>query len=197
MFSRYLKPPAARAAFAVVVVLTMSLAMSLALTAAAQKTAKPAPNPPAAGQQSSATPAAAAKPSPVEDYSGMYSFLQEGEFVQLDFQDDRVLGFISRYGTLDSDRGVFLDHFIKSGSVKGKDVAFTTAAVHGMWFDFKGRLERGEGKTRAAEAYYVVRGTLIEYTTDASKKTSARSREITLKSFPQDADEEAQPKPKN
>jgi hypothetical protein len=196
MFARYLKTPAARAAFAVVVVLAMST--SLALTTAAQKTTKLAPKPPTASQPSSATPAAAAKPSsPVDDYSGMYSFLQEGEFVQLDFQDDRVLGFISRYGTLDSDRGAFLDHFIKSGSVKGKDVAFTTAAVHGMWFDFKGRVERGEGKTRAAEAYYVVRGTLTEYTTDASKKTSARSREVTLKSFPQDADEETPAKPKN
>jgi hypothetical protein len=127
----------------------------------------------------------------------MYSFLQEGEFVQLDFQDDRVLGFISRYGTLDSDRGAFLDHFIKAGSVKGRAVAFTTAPVHGMWFEFKGRIDRGDGKTRASDAYYVLRGTLTEYTTDSTKKTSSRSREVTLKSFPQDTEDEPPAKPKD
>lgn len=43
----------------------------------------------------SATPNPSAKP--VEDYSGMYSFLQDGEFVQLTIEDaGRVTGFISR-----------------------------------------------------------------------------------------------------
>src|SRR5260370_26383331 len=129
--------------------------------AAAEKTSKPAPKP----QSQPAAPARPQAASPTDDHSGMYSFLQEGEFVQLDFQDGGVQGFISRYGTLDSDRGAFLDHFIKTGAMQGKDVQFTTAAVHGMWFEFKGRLDRGEGKTRADDGYYVVRGTLTEYTT--------------------------------
>ena len=52
--------------------------------------------------------------TPAQDYSGMYSFLQEGEFVQLTIEDDgRVTGFISRYGDSESDRGAFLDQFFK------------------------------------------------------------------------------------
>src|SRR6266576_2388513 len=46
---------------------------------------------------------------PAEDYSGMYAFLQDGEFVQVTVEDaGRLTGFVSRYGDLESDRGAFL-----------------------------------------------------------------------------------------
>ncbi len=125
--------------------------------------------------------------TPATDYSGMYSFLRDGEFLQVTVEDQgRVTGFVSRYGDSESDRGVFLDHFFKSGKLDGNRLAFTTEAVHGVWFEFQGTVERGEGKSRADEAYYVLKGTLIENTTDETKKTSSRSLEVALKSFPQD-----------
>jgi hypothetical protein len=124
---------------------------------------------------------------PTEDYSGMYSFLQDGEFVQLSVEDQsRVTGFISRYGDLESDKGQFLDHFFKPGRLEDKKLTFTTETVHGVWYEFKGTIERGPGKTPGDEAYYLLKGTLTQYTTDANKKTSAKSREVAFKSFPQD-----------
>jgi hypothetical protein len=138
-----------------------------------------APNPPA--------------PKSADDYSGMYSFLQDGEFVQLTVEDKgRVTGFISRYGDLESDRGEFLDLFFKEGKLEGKDLSFTTQPVHGVWYDFKGTVERGPGKNPGDEAYYLLKGTLMQNTTDANKKTSAKSRDVALKSFPQDLDTPAQ-----
>jgi hypothetical protein len=135
----------------------------------------PAPNPPA--------------PKPANDYSGMYSFLQDGEFVQLTVEDKgNVTGFISRYGDLESDRGEFLDLFFKSGKLDGKDLTFTTQTVHGVWYEFKGTVERGPGKNPGDEAYYLLKGTLIQNNTDADKKTSSKSRDVTFKSFPQDLD---------
>ncbi len=129
----------------------------------------------------------AAAQAPATDYSGMYSFLREGEFVQVTVEDQgRVTGFVSRYGDSESDRGVFLDHFFKSGKLDGNQLSFTTETVHGVWFEFHGTVERGEGKSRADEAYYVLKGTLIENTIDETKKTSSHSREVALKSFPQD-----------
>ncbi len=122
------------------------------------------------------------------DFSGMYSFLRDGEFVQVTVEDQgRVTGFVSRYGESESDRGVFLDHFFKSGKLDDNRLVFTTETVHGVSFEFRGTVERGEGKSRGDEAYYVLKGTLIENTTDEAKKTSSRSREVALKSFPQDA----------
>ncbi|HZQ93344.1 MAG TPA: hypothetical protein VFA60_16255 [Terriglobales bacterium] len=149
----------------------------------------------AVAQNKSAAPVTPVLPS--DEISGMYSFLEDGEFVQIDVQDgppDRPLekkvgGFISRYGDLESDKGAFLDHFIREGKLAGRDLSFTTQAVHGVWFDFKGRVERGAGKTRAEEAYFVLRGTLTKHSTDAHKKESAFMREVGLKSFPQDAED--------
>ena len=129
---------------------------------------------------------AQSQPAP-DDYSGMYSFLKDGEFVQLNLEGQgKVTGFVSRYGDSESDRGAFLDHFFKKASIAGNQVQFTTEQVHGVWFDFKGTLQRGSGKTSDDEDYYDMKGTLTEYTLDQDKKPSARSREVTFKSFPHD-----------
>jgi hypothetical protein len=58
--------------------------------------------------------------------------------------------------------------------------------VQGVSFEFRGTIERGEGKSRGDEAFYVLKGTLIENTIDEAKKTSSRSSQVVLKSFPQD-----------
>ena len=125
-------------------------------------------------------------PKPGAEYSGMYSFLSEGEFVQLTVEDQgHVIGFVSRYADSAPDGG-FLEHFFESGQLDGNQLAFTTKTVHGVSFAFRGTVERGEGKNRGDEAYYVLKGTLVENTTNEAKKTSSRSREVALKSFPQD-----------
>ncbi|HUB02368.1 MAG TPA: hypothetical protein VL983_06770 [Terriglobales bacterium] len=125
--------------------------------------------------------------SPGADYSGMYSFLQDGEFVQLSIEDaGKVSGFVSRYGDTENDRGVFLDHFFKQGKLDGNQLTFTTETVHGVSYEFRGSIERGEGKTPGDEAYYVLKGTLVENSMDSGKKTSSRTREVALKMFPQD-----------
>jgi hypothetical protein len=121
-------------------------------------------------------------------YSGMYSFLKEGEFVQVTVEDaGRVTGFVSRYGDLDSDKGAFLDQFFKTGKLDGNALTFTTEVVHGTTYEFKGTIERGEGKKIGDEAYYVIKGTLSETVTDANKKTSSKSQAVTFKSFPEEA----------
>ena len=133
-----------------------------------------------------AQPDKALAPLPGSEYSGMYSFLRDGEFVQVSVEDHgSVIGFVSRYANQEGDSG-FLDHFFKSGKLDGNHLAFTTEAMGGVAFEFRGTVERGEGKSRDDEAYYVLEGTLVENTTDEAKKTSSRSSEVALKSFPQD-----------
>ncbi len=116
-----------------------------------------------------------------EDISGMYSFLGEGEFVQINLEPDGVSGYISRRGDLDSDRGVFLDQFFSKASVDGHDVSFTTKPLHGVWYEFQGRFDRGQAKTKADDGFYVIKGTLKQYVTDANKNTSSRSRTVEFK----------------
>jgi hypothetical protein len=138
----------------------------------------------AAQNQTTPSPATGSE----NDFSGMYSFLQEGEFVQINLEGPgRVTGFISRYGDLPSDKGAFLDQFFKNGSTDGTQVSFITESLHSTWFEFKGTVARGAAKTPNDEGYYLLKGKLTKYTEDANKKTTAESRDVTFKSFPQDA----------
>ena len=139
------------------------------------------------GQGSDRQKQAPSPPTAGAEYSGMYSFLRDGEFVQVTVEDHgRVTGFVSRYGDSESDRGAFLDHFFKSGKLEGNQLTFTTQTVHGVSFEFRGTVERGEGKNPGDEAYYLLTGTLVENSSDDAGKTSSRSRQVSLKSFPQD-----------
>ena len=120
-------------------------------------------------------------------YSGMYTFLKEGEFLQVTVEDGgSVTGYISRYGDGDSDKGAFLDQFFKNGKLEGNKLTFTTEIVHGVTFDFRGAFERGEGKNPGDEAYYVLKGTLTQNVSDADKKVTSHSRDVAFKLFPQE-----------
>ena len=158
----------------------------------------PLPSQVLAQSSQSASPSTQQPPSVPKDakagqqYSGMYAFLKEGEFVQVTIENEgRVTGFISRYGEGESDKGAFLDLFFKSGTLEGSKLSFTTETVHAVSFEFQGTVERGEGKNPGDEGYYVLKGTLTEKSGDASKKISSRSREVTFKMFPQDMGRQA------
>jgi hypothetical protein len=148
--------------------------LCLSALAGAQKTGKSSPE---------ALPVAPDAPAntAAEDISGMYSFLKDGEFLQINLDANGVTGVISRQGEQESDRGQFLDLVFTSASVHGHDVAFTTRRVHGVSFEFKGRFERGRAKDKTQDGFYLLSGTLTEFTTDANKKTTSRSRAVELK----------------
>jgi hypothetical protein len=118
------------------------------------------------------------------DVSGTYSFLREGELIELNLQEGQVIGDVQRFGATDADRGILLTHFFDKATLAKTRLEFTTTTVHGLYYQFTGSIERGEGKTRADEDYYRIVGTLTEYAGDASKKVSARKREVTFKSAP-------------
>lgn len=119
-----------------------------------------------------------------EEISGMYTFLKEGEFVQIDVDGTRVTGFVSRYGDKDSDKGAFLDHLFKEGDLKGNNIHFVTKQVHGTWFEFQGTVERGDEKDASKEGYRVLKGKLTQYIEGDKEQPAAKSRELTMKSFP-------------
>jgi hypothetical protein len=126
-----------------------------------------------------------AAPSAAE-VSGTYSFLREGEFVQVTVEDaGKVTGFLSRYGDIESDKGAFLDQFFKDGKLDGDKLTFTTEVLHGTSFGFAGNVARGEGKKPGDEAYYIIKGRLTETTTNEQGKSTSRDREVVFRSFPQ------------
>lgn len=105
-------------------------------------------------------------------------------------QGQPVSGFISRYGDLASDKGVFLDQFFESGRLIGDELTFKTKALHGTWFDFTGHVRRGDAPTKVKEGYWVIEGKLTQHFTDENGKETARERELTMKSFPNEDEDQ-------
>jgi hypothetical protein len=126
-----------------------------------------------------------------DDISGMYSFLKDGEFVQINQEPDGyITGFVSRFGDDATDKKTFLDQFFSKAALNGSALTFATKAIHGTWFEFVGAIQRGPGKTPGDEAYRLIKGKLTRHKTDANSKEQADSREIEMKSFPADMDED-------
>jgi hypothetical protein len=132
-------------------------------------------------------PQQTAKPvAPADDPSGMYSFLRDGEFVQLTLEDGKASGFISRFGDTDSDKDQFIDQFFDQASLAGDRLSFKTKTVHGVWYEFTGVITITPGKRPGQEDYRVIKGTLVQHASDAGNHDKASQRPVELKSFPQD-----------
>jgi hypothetical protein len=116
------------------------------------------------------------------DISGIYSFLREGESVQINLDHGKLSGWVSSFGFLESDKDTLLDRFFDKASLQGSRIYFLSKRIHGCWVEFSGRVSRGEGRVRGQEGYYVLTGTLTQYTTDAQTTVSARQREVIFKS---------------
>ena len=130
---------------------------------------------------------ASARPSaPASDISGTYTFLREGEFVQLTVDDGKLSGYISRFGDSESDKGQFIDQFFDKTSLVGDRLTFNTKTVHGVWYAFNGRVSVSAGKQPDSEGYRVMKGTLVQHSSDEAGKEKAQEREVEFKSFPSD-----------
>src|SRR5580704_5609620 len=109
-------------------------AMVLASSAAAQESKAAASK---AGDSPAAHEATAGR-----EYSGMYSCLKDGEFVQVTVEDaGRVTGFVSRYGGGERENGALLDQYFRSGKLDGHQLSSTTETLHAVWFEFRGTVE--------------------------------------------------------
>jgi len=118
------------------------------------------------------------------DFSGMYSFLREGEFVQLTVEDGQLSGFVSRFGDTDSDKGEFIDHFFDKTSLQGDRLSFKTNTIHAVWYEFDRTIVTVAGKQKGEEGYRMLRGKLTLHQSDATGKEQVSERTVEFKSFP-------------
>ena len=122
---------------------------------------------------------------PAKDPTGMYSFLKEGEYVQLTYDEGQLSGYISRFGDSNSDRGQFIDQFFSKASLTGDRVTFATKTIHGVWYEFEGTLSTQAGRQPSQEGYRLMKGMLKEHVADANGRDNVRERSVEFKSFPE------------
>jgi hypothetical protein len=125
----------------------------------------------------------------VGDISGMYTFLREGEFVQLTLNGSVLSGFISRFA--DDKQESFVDQFFSKASWNNGELTFETRKAAGVWYEFKGAAKQTPGKTAQQEGFLVLAGTLTEHAPGADGKDVAQTRSVEFQSF---AADEAPPK---
>jgi hypothetical protein len=123
-------------------------------------------------------------PALSNDVSGMFTFLKEGEFVQLSVDEGQLTGFVSRFGDTNSDKGEFIDQFFDKASLQGEHLYFTTKPVHAVWYEFDGTLTTVAGKQKGEEGYRMIRGKLTLHSADAKGAEHASERTVEFKSFP-------------
>src|SRR5262249_17257818 len=112
----------------------------------------------------------------------LYSFLHDGESIQLNIQNGNLTGWVSSHGSFESDHDTLLDRFFKEANLQGNRIYFITKPVHGCWFEFSGRLDRGEARDHSRQAYFRMIGPLTEYITDPDGRGTARKRDAVFKS---------------
>lgn len=133
----------------------------------------------AAAQQGANAPA-------MNDISGSYSFLREGEYLQITVENGKLSGYLSRFGDADSDKGQFINQFFDKTRLEGSRLTFDTKIVHGVSYDFSGVVSTTPGKKPGEEGYRVIRGRLIEHTTDEKQQEKTLQRQVEFKSFPEE-----------
>ena len=126
----------------------------------------------------------ASAPANSNNQSGMFTFLKEGEFVQLTVEDGKLSGFVSRFGDTESDKGQFIDQFFDKASLEGNHVQFKTKTVHAEWYEFDGTLSVVPGKRVGEEGYRVIRGKLTLHASDAQGNDRPSEKTVEFKSFP-------------
>ena len=127
---------------------------------------------------------AAGSPPVSNDLSGMFTFLREGEFVQLTVDDGQISGFVSRYGDTETDKGEFIDHFFDKATLQGNHLSFKTKTVHAVWYEFDGTITTVGGKQKGEEGYRVLSGKVTMHKSDATGKDQAMERTVEFKEFP-------------
>src|SRR4051812_30850440 len=123
--------------------------------------------------------------------SNTYTFLAEDEDLQLSAVPGHILlGYVNTHGVGETDRDLLLSMFFQKGTIDGDQLYFITKPVHGLRYEFKGKLSRGTAKSPAEEGYFQISGTLTQLLADEAGKISSHTRQATFKSMPFDAPEE-------
>jgi len=131
-----------------------------------------------------------------EDFANTYSFLGADEDLELSVvQGNILLGYVNTHGVGDTDRHLLLAMFFQKGTIEGDQIYFLTKPVHGLRYEFKGKVGRGAAKSPAEQGYYEITGTLTEHLANEEGKVTSRDRQVTFKSMPSEAPEHAASRP--
>jgi hypothetical protein len=122
------------------------------------------------------------------DVWGSYQFDHSNNSIEMDLDRNKLTGYITQLGDAETDSNTPLTFFFDRSAIDGGEISFQTRVVHGVWYSFRGTIVRGEGKVRADEGYYVLRGVLAVHHPESGRNKSAdeliERHQVRFKSMP-------------
>ena len=109
-----------------------------------------------------------------ESASGEYVLDDHGSVIQITIEHDHLTGYVTQ---MDGDAALTL--FFDKASIDGKKLSFTTKKVHGLQYEFRGAIVRGEAPDLSSTGYYLLTGELT-----AGRGTAPAPERVSLKSTP-------------
>ncbi|MBW4026399.1 MAG: hypothetical protein HIU93_03280 [Acidobacteria bacterium] len=121
-----------------------------------------------------------------DDASGEYELNSE-DVIEITLDGGHLGGYLSRIQSSSGEKSAPMTFLFAAVTVEGRRFSFTTQKLHDQWYAFEGTIVRGPGSKRDDEGYYLLAGTLTEYS--GSRSTP---RKVSLKSMPTCVEESCQ-----
>lgn len=112
---------------------------------------------------------------------GEYRWGKLGEEVELYFEEGRVHGYLTERSNSSDDRSAPLTFDFARSHADGHAISWSTRQVHGTWWSFDGRVERGDAAISAEAGFYLLLGTLTKHGPGAAED----SRTVSLAHEPE------------
>jgi len=107
--------------------------------------------------------------------TALYTFLHEGETVQINIEHGHVSGYVTR-----KENGTQVDQKFESAVLEGDRLTWSTRPMHGTYFSFDGQISHDPNASKDKRGFYKIRGTVTTH-----KRGNASEKQLTMQSLPE------------
>ena len=119
----------------------------------------------------------------LEDITGRYTFLSADDLLGILDEDGNLVGYIDVYQLGDESDDIF-SYTLSHGTRNGLKVKFKTITIHGLYYRFSGKVERGAARKPHQRDYLRLIGSVeIVRRNPATSEEKIERRHVTLESL--------------
>ena len=127
----------------------------------------------------------------LQDITGRYDFLGEEDLLAIIDEDGMLNGYIEVIQEDEEESAEFFSYSLTHGTREGIRVEFKTIKIHGLYYRFTGRVEKGKSRNPNHAGFLRLVGTVEIVRRDpATGKEMTELRDVVLKSLGYEEDEE-------
>ena len=127
----------------------------------------------------------------LQDITGRYAFLGEEDLLAIIDEDGMLNGYIEVIQEDEEESSDFFSYTLAHGAREGTRVEFKTIKIHGLYYRFTGRVEKGKPRNPNHAGFLRLVGTVEIVRRDpATGKEMSELRDVVLKSMGNEKDDD-------